>query len=146
MAFIGAIRARIAPALRNALNSVSNGAGGNWSKASQLVSTRRPMREASVSTTNWLTAPPESLPTSVTSSSPIASRNDSTCLATPRGDWSAPSFSANGCDPSGQSGAYERMPCPASAAAVPLQSVPSVRKPPMNTTGGAVESSGPATR
>ena len=89
----------------NDLNSVSNGAGGKFSNASQLVSTSRPIREASVSITNWQMAPPVSLPTSVTSSRSSASRNETTWRATPRGDWSAPSSSAIGCEPSGQSGA-----------------------------------------
>ncbi len=102
---MGAISARIAPARRNDLNSVSNGAGGKFSNASQLVRTSRPIRDASVSIRNWQMAPPVSLPTSVTSSRSIASRKEMMCRAIPRGDWSAPSFSAIGCEPSGQSGA-----------------------------------------
>ena len=91
---IGSISGLIARGRRNALNSRSNGAGGNWSNASQLVSTRRPMREASVSRTNWHSAPPVSLPTRVTSSSSSASRKAMIWRATARGVLSVPGFSA----------------------------------------------------
>ena len=102
---IGASNARIAVGLRKALNSWPKGAGGKLVKASQLVNTTRPTREASVSSRNWQMAPPVSLPTRVTSSSPSASMKAVIWPATPRGDWSACSLRAMVCDPSGQSAA-----------------------------------------
>ena len=56
---------RILPLSRR--NTTLNGNGGNVSNASQFVRTTRPMRLASVSIRNWHSAPPVSLPTSVTS-------------------------------------------------------------------------------
>src|SRR5882757_1073413 len=57
------------------LTSPSNSRGGKTSKASQLVRTRRPMRLWSVSMANWHSAPPVSLPTSVTSVRSSMARN-----------------------------------------------------------------------
>ena len=105
VARIGASNARIALGLRKALNSWPKGAGGKLVNASQLVSTTRPMREASLSSRNWQMAPPVSLPTRVTSSSSSASMKAMIWRAMPRGDWSACSPRAIVCEPSGQSGA-----------------------------------------
>ena len=91
-------------------------------------------------------APPVSLPTSVTSSSPSASMKAMTCRATPRGDWSASGWTGVRCDPSGRSGAKERTPWAANASAVADHSEPSTSTPWTKTTGGPAASTGPAVR
>ena len=62
-----------------AIHCIGRKAGGRkFSKASQLVSTRRPIRSGHSVTTSWAIAPPVSLATSVTSASPSAAANSST--------------------------------------------------------------------
>ena len=57
--------------------------GGKFSWVSQLVRTRRPIRSGWRVTVTWDIAPPESLPTRVTSSRPSSSRKLATMAAIP---------------------------------------------------------------
>ena len=82
--------------------------GGNFSKQSQFVSTRRPIRSGCSVTRIWDTAPPESLPTIVTSSRSSAARNSEMIRAMPGGVTSAVGLIASGWEPIGQSGRMQR--------------------------------------
>ena len=83
--------------------------GGKFSWVSQLVSTRRPIRSGWRVTSTWDIAPPESLPTIVTSSRSSASRKLAIVAAMPEGERSASGFIAICCAPIGQSGAMQRQ-------------------------------------
>jgi hypothetical protein len=63
--------------------------GGKFSWVSQLVSTSRPICSGRVVTRTWETAPPESLPTTMTSSSSSRSISSATIAARPTGERSA---------------------------------------------------------
>ena len=83
--------------------------GGKFSWVSQLVSTRRPIRSGWVVTSTWEMAPPESLPTIVTSSSSSLARKSAISRAMPVGERSASRFIGTRCAASGQSGAMQRQ-------------------------------------
>ncbi len=83
--------------------------GGKFSWVSQLVSTRRPIRSGWRVTSTCDIAPPESLPTIVTSSRSSAARKLSTIAAMPGGERSASGFIAICWAPIGQSGAMQRQ-------------------------------------
>ena len=80
----------IAPGMRAAARSTRKIGGGKLSKASHEVSTRRPIRSGLRVTTIWESAPPVSLPTSVTSSSSSASIASAIRSASAGGLRSAP--------------------------------------------------------
>ena len=82
--------------------------GGKLSWVSQLVRTRRPTRAGRRATSTWHIAPPESLPTRVTSSRSSASRKPSMIVATPGGVRSASGSIATCWAPIGQFGAMQR--------------------------------------
>ena len=81
----GAINAAVIFGCFAARNIGTKNGGGKFSKASQFVSTTRPIRDGSSASSNWQIAPPVSLPTSVTSASPSASRTSLIMRATPAG-------------------------------------------------------------
>ncbi len=132
---IGCISAVASTGCRATRNSAANGAGGNESNASQLVSTSRPTRLRSSSSSSCDTAPPVSLPTIITSCRSRASRKLATTRATPRGDRSAPGFMGVVCEASGQVGANVRNPASASRSGTSDHRVSSTRNPCTNTTG-----------
>ena len=66
------------------------------------------MRSGRSVTSSWHSAPPVSLPTSVTSSRSSASSASAIRRATPRGERSASGCIARVCEPSGQSGQTQR--------------------------------------
>ena len=73
-----------------------------------LMDATLPTRGAPSAASSWTTAPPVSLPISVTSSRPSRSRNSATSFAIPGSDRSAPAFMACRCAPSGGVGATQR--------------------------------------
>ncbi len=98
------------------MNNALKRPGGNLSKQSQLVSTSRPIRSGCSVTRICETAPPESLPTIVTSSSSSRARNSLIIRATPGGLTSAASETGSECEPIGQSGTMQRWVEESSAA------------------------------
>ena len=69
---IGPASALIERGPRSRPNTALNGNGGHCSKASQLVSTNRPIRSGWASITSWQIPPPVSQPTNVTLDRPRA--------------------------------------------------------------------------
>ena len=87
---IGARKSLVSHVRLATMNSGTKIVGGNFSKASQLVNTTRPILVASDVSSSWHTAPPVSLPTRVTSVRSSAASAWLTMPATPSGDMSAP--------------------------------------------------------
>src|SRR5688500_3458893 len=88
----------------------------------------------------WLIAPPESLATIVTSSSPSAAISSAISAAAPVGERSASACIASGWEPNGSSGRMQRYP-PASAVAVSVQRRLLTPKPWTKTSGSPLPAS-----
>jgi hypothetical protein len=109
--------------------------GGKLSNASQETSTIRLTRVAPSQASSWTSAPPVSLPMSVTSFRSRRSRSSETSRASPRGDRSASARIAWRCAPTGSVGATQR--CSGDSSAITCShSEASIMRPGSSTIVG----------
>lgn len=126
---------QVVPGTRSSRVRKLNCGGKNLWKLSDGVSTTRPIRSGCRVIRSWVSAPPVSLATTVTSFRSSASRNSAISRAMPGGVRSASGFIGSVCAPSGQSGARHR--CSRLTAGTTLRHRSALTsRPCTNTTGG----------
>ncbi len=94
------------------------------------------MRSDLVVIASWHSAPPVSLPTSVTSSSPSSSIVSRIAAATVPGETSTPGFAGRSCEPSGSSSVTARRPASASLGTTLRYRLALTSSPWISTTTG----------
>ena len=118
--------------------SSANIGGKNRSKLSDGVSTTRPIRSGCRVMRIWVSAPPVSFATTVTSCKSSRSMNAAIRSATPGGVRSAPGIACS-WEPSGQSTAYVWKPASTSPGTTWRQRSALTSKPWTNTATGPLE-------